>query len=387
MKNLITVIVFLSALFRVSGEPLNSRVDLGTSTVIQLELPGVPLRVAGEIRSGIPLWFVRLDDGRFLEIDPGSDTGFREINSKDAGLIFQADHQPPPYDTSGRDFRIIQYGDYSFRLDVSGDFQLSGPGGRVLERGNSLPDAFPAYDGEYLVILSDASNDYRHGILGNKIEPSGFTVYRTSVNLQSIGEYQLPVGSVFETLRPTLADIDGDDVPEVLLTVSNSRVGAAIYAYRLDGTPFAESAPIGLGNRWTHLLGAAATGPRGETEIITVRTPHIGGSLEYYRLQGNRLELVHRVSGFSTHSIGSRNLDMAAIGDFDGGRRPDVLLPSQDFKSLSVIERTPEGSREIWKIELESRLTSNIALLEYEGGSQAAWGTEEGVFQIRSNNP
>ncbi len=354
MRNPILAIVFLSALFRISGEGLSSDLDLESSTSIQVQLPGVPLRVTGEIRSGIPVWIVELDDGRFFKIDPDSDVGAEPLSG-----------------IGGRDYREINFGDYSF--------QLSGP-------DRTLADTLPAFDGEYLVILGDASNDYGHGILGDKIEPSGFSVYRISTGLQSVGKYKLPRGSVFETLRPTLADIDGDGIPEILLTVSNSQVGAAIHAFRLDGSPFAESDPIGLGNRWTHLLGAAATGPRGETEIITVRTPHIGGSLEYYRLQGNRLELVHQVSGYSTHNIGSRNLDMAAIGRFGGSNRPDVLLPSQDFKSLSVIERTSTGSREIWKTDLGSRLTSNIALLEYEDGTRAAWGTENGILHIRINN-
>jgi len=385
MKTIFLSIFALSALFNLPGEQLTSRLDLNSSTEVRIELPGIPLRVAGELLDGVPIWLVRMDDSLILEINPGDGAGYRVINQEDAEVLNRGDHEPPTTANGAREERNINYGDYKFILEKSGDFQLSTLGSRVVIRGKSLPDALPSYDGKYLVILTDASNDYRHGILGDKIEPSGFTLFRISGGLQSMGRYKLPRGSVFETLRPTLTDINGDGVPEILLTVSNAGSGAAIRAYSPDGSQIAESPAIGLGNRWTHLLGAAGTGPQGELEIITVRTPHIGGSLEYYRLRGDRLELIHQVSGYSTHSIGSRNLDMALIGDFGGNSRPDVLLPTQDFRSLVVVERTERGSREIWRTRLGSRLTTNLGLLEKEGKIQVAWGTEDGVLHIRKN--
>ena len=91
MRNIILTIIFLSAFFRVSGESMNKRLDLESSIEIHVELPAVPMRVAGEVRNGVPVWFVRLDDGRTLEIDPGSDTGYRIINQEKAEVLYQSD--------------------------------------------------------------------------------------------------------------------------------------------------------------------------------------------------------------------------------------------------------------------------------------------------------
>ena len=75
---------------------------------------------------------------------------------------------------------------------------------------------------------------------------------------------------------------------------------------------------IGRGNRWRHQIAVAPFGPNGERELVDVLTPHIGGVVEFYRMVGDRIEIVATVPGFTSHVIGSRNLDLALAADADG---------------------------------------------------------------------
>ena len=53
-------------------------------------------------------------------------------------------------------------------------------------------------------------------------------------------------------------------------------------------------------------------------ELVVVRTSHISGIVELYALEGETMETVAQLSGFTSHVVGTRNLDMALAGDFDG---------------------------------------------------------------------
>ena len=120
-------------------------------------------------------------------------------------------------------------------------------------------------------------------------------------------------------------------------------------------------APIGRGYRWQHQLAVGPFGPEGEIEVVTVLTPHIGGVVEFYRLIEDRLEVVARVPGFSSHMIRSRNLDMALAADVDADGRIEVLVPNQQFDTLGAIRRTTDDAEVIWRIPVGGRLSTNMA--------------------------
>ncbi len=121
---------------------------------------------------------------------------------------------------------------------------------------------------------------------------------------------------------------------------------------------------MGRGYRWRHQLAIAPFGPNGEVEIAAVLTPHIGGVVEFYRLIGDQLEVVARVPGYSTHVIGSRNLDMALAADFDSDGRVELLVPNQQFDTLGVIRRTVDDAEVTWKIPVGGRISTNIAAVQ-----------------------
>ncbi|HKH76562.1 MAG TPA: hypothetical protein VKA51_06370 [Rubrobacteraceae bacterium] len=65
--------------------------------------------------------------------------------------------------------------------------------------------------------------------------------------------------------------------------------------------------------RWQHLLAVGPFDQGGEVELATLRMHHAGGKIEFYRpdFETGELEIAASVSGYTTHRIYSRNLDMA----------------------------------------------------------------------------
>jgi hypothetical protein len=166
---------------------------------------------------------------------------------------------------------------------------------------------------------------------------------------------------VIEGTAPMLADMTGDGVPEVLVTVSDEDGGARLRVYGSDGGVVAESDAIGRGFWWRHQIGVARLGRDRVSELVVVRTPHIGGVVEAFRLVGDRLELAASEPGFSSHRLGSRNLDMALLADVDGDGRPDVIVPTQDMRWLAVLGRSAAGFEDLGRLPLGGALVTNVA--------------------------
>ncbi len=153
--------------------------------------------------------------------------------------------------------------------------------------------------------------------------------------------------------------------------------------YDENGVLTASSPPIGLGFRWRHQLALAPFGPSGEMELATVLTPHIGGVVEFFNLEGASLNRVGSVPGFTSHVIGSRNLDMAIAGDFDGDGRLELLVPNQSLTELGGIQRIPTGAELRWTVPLAGRLSTNLAAVASPAGRMVvAAGTDSGILRF-----
>lgn len=247
---------------------------------------------------------------------------------------------------------------------------------------NHLLNIDPLIDGRILqnkkgdlLILTGNSNQYQHGIFGDRLEANGFAIIQTDVDPYILHQYTLSDQSVFETLQPIWIDINNDQINEIVITRSNLSSGAELQVYTEDGQLLASSAPIGKGFRWMHLLSVAPFGPDGELELAVVRTPHIGGRLEFYRVNNEKLEIVHARNGYSTHRIGSRNLDTALAGDFNNDGYVELLLPTQDFQQLDVVKRTKLGTIIDYSIDLSYPLSTNISSYSFNGKIYIAFGT------------
>ncbi len=67
------------------------------------------------------------------------------------------------------------------------------------------------------------------------------------------------------------------------------------------------------------------------------QTPHVGGTLVSYRLEGGRFRETQRAGGVSNHAIGSRAMHLAAFVDINGDGVPEVIVPSPDRSMLRAI--------------------------------------------------
>ena len=249
---------------------------------------------------------------------------------------------------------------------------------------NALPDARLLTDeDERLLLLTGPTGSYPHGVLGDRIEAQSVTMVSTKPGVQVIWTAPLPDGDVVEGISPIWTDLDGDGTREILITVSNSRVGARLVILNDAGDPVAFGPAVGRGSRWRHQLAAAPFGTSSELEVVDVVTPHIGGTVEFYRLEEDSLRVVASVPGFSTHAIGSRNLNMAVAGDFDGDGRIELLVPNQAMDEIGGIRRTEEGAEIAWTLPIDGKVSTNLAAVSSDsGGLTLGVGRDDGVLLV-----
>ena len=235
---------------------------------------------------------------------------------------------------------------------------------------DALPDARPVFDErERLLLLTGRTQDYSHGILGDTIEAQSVTLIKTSPVASADPIISLRKGSVIEGTAPIWSDLNGDGLREIILTVSDRNRGSRFVVFDEDGFLTATGPAVGRGFRWRHQIAVAPFGPKGEMELVGVRTPHIGGVVEFFRLEGDTLRRTAHLKGYSSHVMGSRNLDMAAAGDFDGDGSIELLLPLQSLDKLAAVRHTEEGARSVWELLLPGKLTTNLAAATLPDGS------------------
>ncbi len=254
---------------------------------------------------------------------------------------------------------------------------------------NALLDSRILSDGAgRLLVLSDPTTLYPHGIFGDRIEASSFSIIDTNVTPAEVNKIFVPEGRVIESLIPTWIDVDNDDELEIIVTVSNSTNGAQIVIYNEQGEVERAGEGIGRAFRWRHQLAIAPFGLNGEMEFVDVLTPHIGGVVEFRSLdqkdaEGNDLPIITSVPGYTSHVNRTRNIDMAAAGDFDGDSIVELLLPDQRRTSLGAITRTESGAEVDWSVPIGGTLTTNVGVLQTrEGRLFVAVGRSDGVLRI-----
>ncbi|MBI2527804.1 MAG: VCBS repeat-containing protein [Candidatus Rokubacteria bacterium] len=252
-------------------------------------------------------------------------------------------------------------------------------GPRVISRVDvhALPDARIAVadlDGDgtpEAVVLSDPTERYAHGALGDSVEAASVTVIGLSPSGLFIrARHAVPAPAVIEDLAPVIARVGEGVRPLMMVVRSSAQRGAAVVAFGWkDGglELLAEGPAAGRGLRRTHVLGVANFSGEGPPEIVAVHTPHLGGVLTAYRRRGSALIPVAQASGYASHLFGSRNQDQALIADFDGNGRPEVVLPRQSREALAGLELEAGRFAERWSLRLGSRIESNLAAADLSG--------------------
>ena len=330
--------------------------------ILDVELSNTPAWVLPDPSDHGSSWFVVLEDGTLDHV---------VADGADALIVNRSETPPlpaghPPLALASRDGEVA----VRSALEASGRFDDPLPDTRVTELADGA-----------LAALAGSTDRYDHGVLGDGIEASGIEVRDQA---GPVARVAVGTDEVVEGTSAMVVELVTNDLgPELLVTVSDADDGARLRVYDLDGSVVAESEPIGQGYRWMHQVGVGILAPDGEPEVIAVRTPHIGGIVDAYRLIDDRLELVATASGYSSHQLGSGNLDMALLADADGDGRLDVVVPTQAMDEIALLVRTTDGFEESDRLALDGRLLTNLAATQTGDGSLVlAAGTDDGRLRI-----
>jgi hypothetical protein len=232
--------------------------------------------------------------------------------------------------------------------------------------------------------LTGPTGIYGHGILGDRIEASGFRVVdRTGARF----DLALDERSVFEDLRVRLVDLTGDGDDEFVVIRSTLDGGASLAVYRFGDAgiePLAESPAIGQPNRWLNPAGAADFDGDGIVEIAHVETPHIGGVLRVFELGADGLRLEHSAPGFSNHAIGSRVLDMSAVVDWNADGVPDLALPDADRRRMRIVTLAGGAFAELAEIPHDTPIATAVIAtdLDADGAPELVYGLDDGTIVL-----
>ncbi|MCP3977043.1 MAG: hypothetical protein GY720_21350 [bacterium] len=251
------------------------------------------------------------------------------------------------------------------------------------ELARASVDALP--DGDVLVdeqgrilVLTGPTERYAHGVMGDAVEASGFIILAPP-DLAVVGRGTVGAPAVIEGRRAIWTDLHDDGSREVQLTVSAPDTGARLIVMAEDGTVLNEGEPVGQSNRWRHQIAFGRfTATAGSVEVIT---PHIGGIVSFVEF-GRQLRTVATAQPFTSHQIGSRELDMAVAVDIDDDGFLELLVPTQDRMSLVAVGIVDGSATVKWEAQLPAAITSNVAIGSRNGGSAIAVGTEDGSVLI-----
>jgi hypothetical protein len=192
-------------------------------------------------------------------------------------------------------FFILYFSTYASACELLNSNESDFP--ESLSRSNSDTGIATAwYDG--------GTGRYRHGVLGDTLEPS---IIRVTSYAGCTYSVELGRPHVFEDIQTRLADIDGQSGDEVITIRSHQNYGAQIAIYQLvDGGLglFAETPYIGTTNRWLAPIGIADLNNDGDMDIAFVDRPHLAKILRVWTYRGGELQEIASRSGYSNHRIG-----------------------------------------------------------------------------------
>ena len=353
-----------------------NRVLAGTGSAhietIDITLQGKPIWIVASAFQQSSIWYAVLENGQVQAFQVSSNSVQElhpSINSLPVEmppvLIVDQEHaylSIPPVSASSLTHSIFLQNITEVFIDDAQFVHLKSGEDQILPGGQALPDArILADENDRILFLSDPTISYAHAVLGDAIEAASITLVDTKVSPFQSKKIIPEAGDVIEGIAPIWVDIDQDGAREIIVTQSNQVDGARIVIYREDGSILAESEPIGKGFRWMHQIAAAQFIDGGPLELAVVRTPHIGGEVQILGLTEDRLEVQASLPGFSTHQLGSRNLDAALASDFNGDGIIELIVPDQGQTTLSGIQFIAGELIPVWTQQLDAQLTTNLA--------------------------
>lgn len=245
---------------------------------------------------------------------------------------------------------------------------------------NGLPDGKVSTTKGDIVAAwySEPTERYKHGILGDRVEAGNLKVINALGRTLTL---RLPREEVFEDITPRIVDLDRDGTMEVITIRSSITKGAAITIYGLNGDVLVQKATtpyIGLSHRWLNIAGISNFTGRKSLEVAAVITPHIGGTLRFYRYRRGKLQKIASASGFSNHVIGSREQRLSAIVDIDGNGSADLVVPSADRSTLLIMGVRVGKMLLLAKAPLPGKIDKAIAVKGKGKNAQIIVGLDDG---------
>jgi hypothetical protein len=107
----------------------------------------------------------------------------------------------------------------------------------------------------------------------------------------------------------------------------------------------------------------------GTKEIVAVVTPHIGGVLTLYELEGDRLVPRPVLEDVSNHAIGSADLRLHAVIDWNGDGVLDIVVPDQSRRVLRFITLKGGVAVEIDQVDLGAEMIPPMLQRSWKGGA------------------
>lgn len=232
-------------------------------------------------------------------------------------------------------------------------------------------DANGSADG-LIALLAEPTSRYRHGVLGDEVE-AGAVVVLSARDLTRVARWPVGVPAVIEQRGVLPYAFGGRE--GFWVTRSTAVRGAELMALELVPTadggllrPVAAAPAIGTGNRWLHVFAAS------ERTAYAVRTPHLGGPLERYRLDDSAIAVERYDLGVTSHILGSRNLALGAMLPSRSGER--LILPARDLHSLRVVA-CAETCRVTRELPLSGRIQADVAVSSAGDGSSVVWAADD----------
>ena len=369
-----------------SGNHLvDGSIDLVNAELLDIPLNGNPMWLVSAPFKGSIIFVAIMEDGNAQAFKISEDT-FEPFDISPAQLpegmpptLAVTDESiqliTPPDDASPITNPILVDGNLIY-IASNGDLVVSSSESQTRLPINALPDSRILVDDDNrLVVLTEPTNRYDHGIAGDELEASAIALVEMEPEIHVIQTFTIEAHDVIEGISALWADIDNDGERDIIVTLSNKKSGSRIAAYREDRTLLAESDPIGLGHRWRHQIAVTEFGANQSPLLVDVRTPHIGGILEFLQFKDRKLEVVFEIQSFGTHTIRTRNLDSALAGDFNNDGIVELLAPDQGHTNLGIISL--EGV--IAFLPLNGVLTTNLSAADLNGQLYIGAGTQDNL--------
>lgn len=347
--------------------------DIHSLSPLDIPLIGTPLWLVSETYKNGVLWVAVLEDGTVQGIKVANGA-FVDVDIQPAKLPAgmpplllgreDAIHcwSPPPDASILTHGVVIGGGKNVAYIDLNGQLVIPNDLGSQRLSVDALPDTrILVDDRDRMLLLTNPTRRYLHGVLGDSIEAASFTIVDTDEQPRVVTQVSVGDAEVIEATSLLWVDVTGDQRREIVATVSAPGLGARIRMYHESGEILAEGPAIGRSFRWRNQAAFFQDPQTAKRYLTDVLTPHIGGTLEFFEWDGAGLNLEGSHFGVTSHRIGSRNLDWALVGPF-GLRDHFVMVQPNDGRTHLVAVGIEDGAAvHHWNVPMGGEIRTNLS--------------------------